>query len=124
MSYQVIQVPTSVLIKLKEFYHPHQIEKLPSGAVFAAKSPQCMITAYKSGKVLFQGKSADEEAAIWREFGGHLQLLRRPLLQSQSLPHPKVEPVCPLVLRPYRSSDQMRWEQEIISVPLLYAPPM
>ncbi|MCA1318688.1 ribonuclease HIII [Bacillus tianshenii] len=70
MSYQVIQVPTSVLMKLKEFYHPHRIEKLPSGAVFAAKSPQCMITAYKSGKVLFQGKGADEEATIWREFGG------------------------------------------------------
>lgn len=69
MSYQVIQVPGNILAKIKDFYHPHRIEKLPTGAVFAAKSPQCAITAYKSGKVLFQGKAADEEATIWREFG-------------------------------------------------------
>ncbi|KMJ56983.1 ribonuclease HIII [Bacillus sp. LL01] len=69
MSYQVIQVSGSILSKIKSFYEKYQIDKLPTGAVFVAKSPKCNITAYKSGKVLFQGKGAEEEANIWKGFG-------------------------------------------------------
>ncbi|CAG9619572.1 ribonuclease HIII [Sutcliffiella rhizosphaerae] len=71
MSYQVLQVSTSILNKMEIFYKDHRLEKLPVGAIFAAKSPSCNITAYKSGKVLFQGKGADEEAKIWQEFGAN-----------------------------------------------------
>lgn len=39
--------------------------KVPQGGVFAAKTPGCSITAYKSGKVLFQGKDGESEAAKW-----------------------------------------------------------
>ncbi|TYS59023.1 ribonuclease HIII [Sutcliffiella horikoshii] len=69
MSYQVIQVSGTILNKIESFYKEHKIDKLPAGAVFVAKSPTCNITAYKSGKVLFQGKGADEEANIWKGFG-------------------------------------------------------
>jgi ribonuclease HIII len=38
---------------------------LPPGSVFRAKRSACTITAYKSGKVLFQGKDAEGEASKW-----------------------------------------------------------
>jgi ribonuclease HIII len=62
-------VSSNILDKIKSFYQDYQQDKLPAGAVFVAKAPKCNITAYKSGKVLFQGKGADDEAVIWKEFG-------------------------------------------------------
>lgn len=37
----------------------------PPGAIFRAKTSNCVITAYKSGKVLFQGASPEAELAKW-----------------------------------------------------------
>ncbi len=50
---------------MKEFYRQYLSDKIPPGGVFTAKTPSCTITAYKSGKILFQGKDGEVEAARW-----------------------------------------------------------
>ncbi|ALC89735.1 ribonuclease HIII [Bacillus sp. FJAT-18017] len=65
MGTAVITVTPEQIHKLREHYSRFIIEKLPQGSVFAAKTPSCMVTAYKSGKVLFQGSGAENEAAQW-----------------------------------------------------------
>ncbi|WP_226646458.1 ribonuclease HIII [Mesobacillus subterraneus] len=65
MGNSVLQKSTEEVKKMKEYYSKYLIDKLPPGSVFAAKTPSCAITAYKSGKVLFQGKDGEAEAARW-----------------------------------------------------------
>jgi ribonuclease HIII len=61
----VLQKKTEEIKKMKEYYSKFLIDKLPPGSIFAAKTASCAITAYKSGKVLFQGKDGETEAAKW-----------------------------------------------------------
>lgn len=65
MGNSVLQKNPEEIKKMKEYYNKYLIDKLPPGSVFAAKTPSCAITAYKSGKVLFQGKDGETEAARW-----------------------------------------------------------
>lgn len=65
MSNSVIKVTTGIIEKMKQHYARSLIEKIPQGGVFVAKLPSCTITAYKSGKVLFQGSSATQESEKW-----------------------------------------------------------
>ncbi|WP_110927166.1 ribonuclease HIII [Bacillus massiliglaciei] len=65
MSHVVLQVPSAAVQEMKKHYQPFLSEKVPQGGIFAAKPPLCSITAYKSGKVLFQGKNAEAEAGKW-----------------------------------------------------------
>jgi ribonuclease HIII len=53
------------MLKMKEFYQSSLSSKVPPGALFSAKTSSCTITAYKSGKVLFQGSGSDAEANRW-----------------------------------------------------------
>lgn len=69
MSNCVIKVDSSKLAKLKDYYQPFLLEKIPQGAVFTAKKEGCTITAYRSGKVLFQGAKSQEEASLWGNEG-------------------------------------------------------
>lgn len=50
---------------MQTYYKNTLGEKLPPGSIFTAKVAQCNITAYKSGKVLFQGANAENEALKW-----------------------------------------------------------
>lgn len=50
--------------KMKNDYRNY-LENTPPYAVFRAKTPHAVITAYQSGKVLFQGKGAAEEINRW-----------------------------------------------------------
>ncbi|UII55121.1 ribonuclease HIII [Cytobacillus spongiae] len=50
---------------MKAFYNRNLVEKLPPGSVFSARIASCTITAYKSGKVLFQGANSEQEASRW-----------------------------------------------------------
>lgn len=50
--------------KMKKTYQPHLVTP-PNGAVFSAKLPGAVITAYHSGKVLFQGKNPSAEWKKW-----------------------------------------------------------
>ncbi|MEI5905560.1 ribonuclease HIII [Bacillus spongiae] len=65
MSNTVIKCDTATLHKLKVAYQPHLTEKQPPNTLFMAKINGCTITAYQSGKVLFQGGHHTEEAAKW-----------------------------------------------------------
>ena len=65
MGNSVLQKSPEEIKKMKEYYSKFLIDKLPPGSIFAAKTPSCAITAYKSGKVLFQGKDGETEAARW-----------------------------------------------------------
>ena len=65
MSQSVLQLSTDLINKMKIHYQKQLKQPTPPGAVFAAKTDGAAITAYKSGKVLFQGKAAEQEAAKW-----------------------------------------------------------
>lgn len=61
----VLQLTMSEQHKIKEFYSEKLIERNAPGVIFAAKLYDTSITAYKSGKVMFQGGGAEREAARW-----------------------------------------------------------
>jgi ribonuclease HIII len=65
MANAVLTVTMNNIEKMKTHYRQAIVAKTPPGAVFAAKLDGCSITAYKSGKVLFQGRKAETEASIW-----------------------------------------------------------
>lgn len=65
MTNQVILLDTDGLSKLANHYATYKVDRNAPGVIFAAKLPDAAITAYKSGKVLFQGAGAAREAAIW-----------------------------------------------------------
>ncbi|MEK3766686.1 MULTISPECIES: ribonuclease HIII [unclassified Solibacillus] len=50
---------------IKHFYKDAIIERKAPGVLFAVKLADTAITAYKSGKVMFQGAGAEREAARW-----------------------------------------------------------
>ncbi|MCR8968650.1 ribonuclease HIII [Facklamia sp. 7083-14-GEN3] len=59
-----LKVEQITLNDMKKKYQKHLIKPVPY-SIFRAKLPYVTITAYKSGKVLFQGKAAEDEARIW-----------------------------------------------------------
>lgn len=65
MSQSVLQLEKAKLEKLIDHYAALKVTRNAPGVVFAAKLPDTAITAYKSGKVLFQGGGALREAALW-----------------------------------------------------------
>ncbi|MFD1735962.1 ribonuclease HIII [Bacillus salitolerans] len=65
MSTKVILVNSTIMDKIKAQYKGYLLEKIPPGGLYTAKLPNCVVTAYKSGKVMFQGAGANLEAARW-----------------------------------------------------------
>ncbi|MFC7371324.1 ribonuclease HIII [Fictibacillus iocasae] len=65
MSHVVKMMSVENINKMKTALTASLTPTPPPGSFFSAKLPGCAITAYKSGKVLFQGKSAEAEAAKW-----------------------------------------------------------
>ncbi|MCM3002747.1 ribonuclease HIII [Priestia koreensis] len=65
MANAVLKVQAPQLREIQSHYAPFITDKTPPGGVFTAKLPNCTITAYKSGKVLFQGNGAEQEAQRW-----------------------------------------------------------
>lgn len=51
--------------KMEEYYRPYKREKKPDYSIFQAKKDKVTVTAYQTGKVVFQGRDAAEEAGIW-----------------------------------------------------------
>ncbi len=67
MSNAVIKLSANKIEEMKGYYAKDLSAKVPPGAVFSAKSNGCTITAYKSGKVLFQGGNSEVESSKWGE---------------------------------------------------------
>ncbi|ETI67826.1 ribonuclease HIII [Neobacillus vireti] len=61
----VIILGMTEIMKMHDYYSKQLVDKNPPGSVFAAKTSACMVTAYKSGKVLFQGNDCEKEAGKW-----------------------------------------------------------
>ncbi|KAF1295702.1 ribonuclease HIII [Enterococcus sp. JM4C] len=65
MNTVVIKVTPSVMKKMKETYNGNLVNKKVPYSEFTAKKSGTAITAYTSGKVMFQGDNAQREAALW-----------------------------------------------------------
>ncbi|MET3682594.1 ribonuclease HIII [Alkalibacillus flavidus] len=65
MGQTVIKVDRKTLEAIDRYYQQSKSNKQPPHTVFVAKHNGCTITAYQSGKVLFQGSEHASEAAKW-----------------------------------------------------------
>ena len=61
----VIKVNDEIKQKMIEYYKDKKRDKVIPYVVFQAEEEDTVITMYGSGKVMFQGKSADVDAAMW-----------------------------------------------------------
>ncbi len=61
--------------KMIEYFEDKKRPKTPAYAVFQADEADTVVTLYESGKVVFQGVSADIDAALWKETELHLNPL-------------------------------------------------
>ncbi|EMA6342718.1 ribonuclease HIII [Bacillus cytotoxicus] len=62
----VLQTSSTVIEEMKKQYKQAISPTVPQGGIFMAKVSSCTITAYKSGKVMFQGGRAEAEASRWQ----------------------------------------------------------
>ena len=61
----VIRVNDEIKEKMIEYYKDKRRDKVIPYVVFQAEEEDTVITMYESGKVMFQGTSADVDAAMW-----------------------------------------------------------
>lgn len=61
----VFKVSDNLKNKIIEYYKDLRKEKTPPYAIFQAQEADTTITLYESGKIMFQGTSADIDANIW-----------------------------------------------------------
>ncbi len=66
----VIKVSDETKKKLIDYYKDKKRDKQIPYAVFQAEEEDTVITLYESGKVMFQGVSADVDATMWKEIDG------------------------------------------------------
>ncbi len=66
----VFKVSEETKQKLIEYYKDKKRDKEIPYVVFQAQEEDTVITLYESGKVMFQGTSADVDATMWREIDG------------------------------------------------------
>ena len=64
---QITEVFTNETIKQMKKKYKNSLENSPPGAVFRARTGNAVVTAYKSGKVLFQGARPEAEVLKWGE---------------------------------------------------------
>jgi len=83
MSNIILKVTTNQMSKMKEAYRPFLVQKPIPYTHFSAKKNGTTITAYTSGKVMFQGTGAEQEAAKW---GKPLTAKKSTQTNSSSLP--------------------------------------
>ena len=58
--------------KMIEYFEDKKRPKTPDYAIFQADEADTVVTLYNSGKVVFQGRSADIDANMWKEMERHL----------------------------------------------------
>ncbi|USS92467.1 ribonuclease HIII [Fructobacillus americanaquae] len=61
----VLSLSKATIKKCQDYYAGHLKATAPTGALFQAQTNETTITAYHSGKVLFQGANASQEASRW-----------------------------------------------------------
>lgn len=68
----VFKVSDNTKDKMIKYYKDKKREKTPPYSIFQAEEGGTIITLYESGKVMFQGISADVDANMWRDMEAHL----------------------------------------------------
>ena len=63
----VFKASKNIQQKMIKYYSDKKKDKTPPYAVFQAVDADTIITLYESGKVMFQGISADIDANLWIE---------------------------------------------------------
>ena len=63
----VFKVSDKLKNKMLHYYEDKKRPKTPPYAIFQAEDADTIITLYESGKVMFQGISADIDAKMWQE---------------------------------------------------------
>ena len=63
----VFKVSDNIKEKMIDYYLDKRREKTPPYAIFQADEADTNITLYESGKVMFQGLSADIDANMWKD---------------------------------------------------------
>lgn len=66
----VIKVSDKTREKMIKYYADKKRDKVIPYVVFQAQDEDTVITMYESGKVMFQGSSADVDATMWKEMDG------------------------------------------------------
>jgi ribonuclease HIII len=68
----VYKISDNTKEKMINYYKDKKRSKTPPYAIFQAEEADTVITLYESGKVVFQGISADIDANLWKDFESHL----------------------------------------------------
>lgn len=63
----VYKISDNTMNEMKEYFEDKKRLKTPPYAIFQADEADTVVTLYESGKVMFQGVSADIDAAMWKE---------------------------------------------------------
>jgi len=66
----VIRVSEKTREKMIKYYADKKRDKVIPYVVFQAEDEDTVITMYESGKIMFQGSSADVDATMWKEMDG------------------------------------------------------
>ena len=83
---QVIKVSKGKIQQMKEYYQKNNVEKNIPYTEFSAKINGTVITAYTSGKVVFQGSMAEVEASKWGEIQSASKKNKKSSPNSTTLP--------------------------------------
>lgn len=67
----VFKVSDNIKQKMIDYYFLLQRDKKPPYSIFQAEEGGTIITLYESGKVMFQGISADIDANMWKDLESH-----------------------------------------------------
>lgn len=86
MSHKVCLLNKQQLQQLITHYNHAKITREGAGVIFAAKLSDTAITAYHSGKVLFQGSGAFREAARWENKMEEMTIIKPSSRKGDTLP--------------------------------------
>lgn len=100
MPQQVHVLPPDTIENMKTYY-TNALKTTPQGAIFRAKTANAVITAYKSGKVLFQGKEPAAEAEKWTNAN-----TKAPKRQEKNVQQPPYTPPDTLLTGNHVGSDE------------------
>lgn len=82
----VIKVSKETMQKMKQYYQKNTLGKKIPYSEFSAKIGGTMITAYTSGKVVFQGTTAESEASKWGKIRDTSKKMKKSNTNSTTLP--------------------------------------
>lgn len=80
----VIRVTDKTKEKMIKYYEDKKRDKVIPYVVFQAKDADTVITMYESGKVMFQGVSADIDANMWRDIDGQSKVNKEEIKKNDN----------------------------------------